>query len=140
MLGSFVFVLDGDARVLESEIKKVGNQFSQDLSPLFLPGNGPPEAWIYTCLERAAARYGELLGVPALDQQLGNIRRTFENASDKPANIIKNQFYALAEQLQRRPEDLARAVGRAESSHGELNVFAQDLEQAIYNWRRRAGE
>lgn len=140
MLGSFVFVLDGDARALEPDIKKAGNRFGQDLSPLFLPGNDPPEAWIYTCLERAAAQYSELLGVPALDQQLGNIRRTFENASDKPTNIVKNQFYTLAEQLQRRPEDLARAVGRAESSHGELNVFAQDLEQAIYNWRRRAGE
>lgn len=141
LLTSFVFVLDGDARAVEPKIQATGQKFGQDLRPLFLPGSGPPEAWIYGCLEHRADRYGSLLGVPGLQQQLNSIRQTFENASDKKTNIVKNQFDTLAEHLQRTREDLARVVGREESNedaHGELKVFSDELEQAITNWRSRS--
>ena len=140
MLGSFVFVLDGDARAMEADIKKVGDRYGQDLQPLFLPGDGPPEAWIYAQLARDAEGYGQRLGVPGLTQQISTIRQSFENASDKPANIAKNQFNTLADLLQRRPEELARWVGRTECHRGDLKIFADNLEQAVYNWRRHSGE
>ena len=140
MLGEFLFVLDGDARSMEPDIKRIGTRFGQDIEPVFLPGNGPPEAWLYARLEHDADGYGEKLGVPDLKQQLINIKQTFENASDRATNIAKNQFRTLAESLQRRPEDLARAVGRSECASGELRVFSDNLQQAIYNWRRRSGE
>jgi predicted ATPase len=140
MLDSFVFVLDGDAQAVGPDMQKAGSRYGQDVQPLFLPGTLPPEAWIYAQLEQDAEGYGSRLGVPGLPQLLADIRQTFENASDKATNIAKNQFTTLAETLQRTPEEIARAVGRFESQRKEMKVFADNLEQSIYNWRRRLGD
>lgn len=139
LLGSFVFVLDGDAHAVEPSIKKAGDSFGHNLKPLFLPGDGPPEAWLFHQLRSRSDHYAAVLGAPTLGQQLEHVQQAFANAADKPTNIAKNQFHALAELLQRRPEDLARAIGREESGADRLKVFADDLAQAIADWRSRMG-
>jgi hypothetical protein len=54
-------------------------------------------------------------------------------------SISKHRFETLADALQRDPEEIARMVGRTEATEGEMKVFSEGLEQAIYNWRQRAG-
>lgn len=139
LLDEFVLVLDGDARPVEAAVQAAAQRFNRVVSPLFLPGTQPPEDWIYSRLEDRSSFYAEELGVSMLDQQLGSIRQSFENASDKPTNIIKNRFATLAEVLQRDPKDIARIVGRSEAGSGEMKVFSEGLEQAVYNWRNKAG-
>jgi hypothetical protein len=51
---------------------------------------------------------------------------------------MKSRYAILAESLQRTPEEIARIVGRTESDRGELKVFADELTDAIANWRSRS--
>lgn len=138
LLDEFLFVLDGDARNVETAMQAAANKFGRTVSPLFLPGSAAPEDWVYTRLEAQAIEYETVLGVPNLGQLLKTIRQSFEGASDKPTNIAKNRFDTLSDTLQRSPDQIARVVGRNEAAQGEMKIFAETLEQAIYNWRERA--
>jgi len=51
-LENFVFVLDGDAKSEEAKLKQVGLDYESKIEPLFLPGNGSPEEWIWRTIER----------------------------------------------------------------------------------------
>lgn len=137
LLSEFVFVLDGDAHNIELSIQASAQRFNRTINPLFLPGTQAPEDWIYQALEKNANNYAEILGVPGLDQQLINIRQSFASAADKPSNIVKNRFQTFAELIQRTPEDIARIVARKEAIQGEMKIFSDNLEQAIYNWRNQ---
>lgn len=139
LLDEFVLVLDGDARDVEPAIQRAAQRFNRTVSPLFLPGSMPPEDWIYSALERKAGTYAEALGAPDLARQLQNLRQNFAGAADKQTNIIKQRYATLADSLQRDPKDIARIVGRAEATVGEMKVFSDGLEQAVYNWRSKMG-
>ena len=139
LLDEFVFVLDGDARAVEATMAATAEKYNRIVKPLYLPGDGPPEEWVYTMLEADVGMYADELGAPALGALLQQLRQQFDNAADRPANIIKARFATLADSLQRTPADIARRVGRLASERGELKVFADDLMQAVANWRTRAG-
>src|SRR5262249_46472999 len=66
LLGSFVFLLDGDARSLEPALLAAAREIGKASPPaiLFLPGNAPPEEWIWKCLEKHLAEYAAELSVP----------------------------------------------------------------------------
>ena len=51
-LENFLLVLDGDARDMEQRIKQAANEYGRSVQPLFLPGNEPPERWIWQTLRR----------------------------------------------------------------------------------------
>lgn len=138
LLSEFVFVLDGDARSVEPAMAKAAARYNAFVQPLYLPGNAPPEDWIYRALEGKAAHFGAELGAPNLAGLLQNLRQQFDNATDKPTNIMKSRYAILAESLQRTPEEIARIIGRTESDRGELKVFADELTDAIANWRSRS--
>jgi len=114
-------------------------RYNRVIRPLYLPGNGPPEEWVYTVLEARTADYAAELGAPTLGALLLQLRQQFDNAADRPTNIIKARFATLADSLQRTPADIARRVGRLASESGELKVFADNLMQAVADWRSRAG-
>ena len=137
LLDEFVFVLDGDAREVEPAIAKAASKHNRYVKPLYLPGRTPPEDWVYRMLEASAPAYAVLLGAPNLAALLGSLRQQFDSAADKPTSIMKNRYATLADDLQRSPADIARLVGRTESEHGDLKVFADDLAQAVANWRIR---
>jgi len=138
LLDEFVLVLDGDAKDVLPQINQAADSYNRVLKPLFLPGDAPPEDWIYRRLEEHASQYEQALGAPNLAHLLSNLRQQFDNATDKPTNIIKARYSSLADSLQRSPEDIARLVGRTESVRGQLKVFADDFHQAISDWRSRA--
>jgi hypothetical protein len=52
---------------------------------------------------------------------------------------MKARYATLAESLQRSQEEVARQVGRIESERGDLRVFADELSQAVSDWRSRTG-
>ncbi|MBF0295548.1 MAG: AAA family ATPase [Magnetococcales bacterium] len=137
MLDEFLFVLDGDARSMTGALNQVAARFNWIVNPLFLPGTHPPEDWIYRTLEQFSDRYTQELSAPNLAELLRYLRQYFDNASDRPANIMKARFAALAHDLQRPPEEIARLVARLESERGEMRRFAEELRMAISNWRSR---
>lgn len=137
LLDEFVFVLDGDARSVESAMQAAAGKYNRVLRPLYLPGNAPPEDWVYATLEADPATYASELGAPGLDRLLKQMRQQFDNAADKPTNIVKARYATLAESLQRGPSEIARLVGRQASASGLLKVFADDLMQAVMDWRSR---
>jgi predicted ATPase len=139
LLDSFVLVLDGDARDVQPSIQQAAERFNRVLTPLYLPGDTPPEDWIYTVLENRAADYAAILGAPNLEHLLSDLRREFENASDRPTNIVKKRFETLLEKLRRTPTEIARIVGRNEAERRDMKIFSDALEQSIYNWRSRVG-
>ncbi|MBF0261601.1 MAG: AAA family ATPase [Magnetococcales bacterium] len=139
LLDAFVFVLDGDARSVEGKLIMAAERYNRVVKPLFLPGRDlPPEAWIYQTLEKHGEAYAQVLGAPNFVAILQQLRQQFDNAADTPTNIAKSRYVTLAEDLHRTPEELARMVGRIESARGDMKVFADELRDAISNWRSRS--
>jgi energy-coupling factor transporter ATP-binding protein EcfA2 len=138
LLDEFVFVLDGDAREVEAGMAAAASRYNRVIEPLYLPGDGPPEEWVYRVLEQDTERFAEVLGAPGLAGLLRQLRQQFDNAADKPANIIKARFATLADSLNRSPADIARRVGHIASESGPLKAFADDLMRKVADWRSRA--
>lgn len=139
LLDEFVFVLDGDAKSVEGQIVKAASDFNRVIKPLYLPGDMPPEEWIYRALERQSTHYGNKLSSPNFSDLLQQLRQQFDGAADKPTSIAKARYATLADSLQRTPEEMARLVGYAESEAGEMRIFANELKQAIMDWRIKSG-
>lgn len=138
LLDEFIFVLDGDAKPVEDKIAKAAGQFNKVIKPLYLPGDSVPEEWIYKALESDTEKYSDLLKCPNIADLLHKLRQQFDGASDKPTKISKLRYETLAEELNRKPEDIARLVGHSESETGEMLIFANELTQAVMNWRSRS--
>jgi len=139
LLDDFIFVLDGDAKSVEGQIVQAASKFNRVIKPLYLPGDAPPEEWIYKALENKIMLYRNSLSSPDLADLLQQLRQQFDGAADKPTNISKARYATLADSLQRTPEEIARLVGHAESEVGEMRSFANDLKQAVMDWRSRSG-
>jgi predicted ATPase len=140
LLDEFVFVLDGDARDAEAAMATAASKYNRVIKPLYLPGTEPPEDWVYRTLELESARFAEELGAPGLAGLLQQLRQQFDGAADKPTNIIKARYATLADSLNRTPADIARRVGRLKcQEHGEMRIFADELMQAVADWRSRTG-
>jgi len=139
-LENFVFVLDGDAKSEEAKLKQVGLDYESKIEPLFLPGNGSPEEWIWRTIERDKEGYAEAIGTSATDlaQQNAKMERLFQ-ATDKQQETYKNMLRGFAEGLRRSEYEVARIVGRreAERNSGEIAAFTISLEEQIARWRDR---
>ena len=144
LLDDFVFVLDGDARndsqgaERERKIAEAAGRFNRIVKPLYLPGDDAPEGWIYRILEQRSVDYADRLTAPHLTVLLPQLRQQFDGAADKASHIAKARYSTLADALQRTPEEIARIVGQYESASGELRVFADELKQAVIDWRSRS--
>ncbi|MCL6589080.1 MAG: AAA family ATPase [Firmicutes bacterium] len=140
-LDSFLFVLDGDARYLKGELIARAKSYGSVIEPLFLPGDQPPEQWIWEKIRSRPAIYGEEFGLSSdgLLKNMAEIERAYAGASDKPGNVIKNKLQTLAEQLATTSADIAQKVGciEAQANKGEMAVFLQEVETEILKWRSR---
>ncbi|MGI9212000.1 MAG: ATP-dependent nuclease [Methylococcaceae bacterium] len=87
LLDEFIFVLDGDAKSVEGQIILAASKFNRVIKPLYLPGDVPPEEWIYKALEHNMMLYSERLSAPNLGSVLQQLRQQFDGAADKPTNI-----------------------------------------------------
>lgn len=140
-LFSFVFVLDGDARDLKPTLASVAENYGHNFQPLFLPGDGPPEDWIWQKLAYRFSEYGELLGIAAgdLDGRVREIEQLTSGTLEK-GNPAKVKVRMLARRLGRDAADLARIVARkeAETDVGryEIGELVKGLKDRIDLWRK----
>ena len=138
-LKDFVFVLDGDSRDMETDIKRIAEGFGHNVQPLFLPGTSPPEGWIWEVLQRNVHVYAALLGLAPLDmeRQMREIARMLEGAVHQ-RRPVKANLEAFASEVGRSPSEIGRIVGRHETEgRGEgIAELLVRLEEQIDAWRR----
>ena len=140
-LFGFVFVLDGDARDLKPTLARIAESYGHNFQPLFLPGDGPPEQWMWRALRERAAEYQTHLGMSEAD-----IRAQMREAEQvmagslrmQPGDTAKLRVGALARRLGRSVSDLARIVGRreAEMESYEISDLVRGFQDRIALWRR----
>ncbi len=138
-LRDVVFILDGDARAVGARMQKRAEELGQAATILYLPGQQPPEIWVWELLRQQRERYAPLLGLTAeaLAARLTQIQNLYASAADKPVEIAKGQLLTLAEQLGRQTPDLLRIIGKTEAAlaAGEVFEFVNQLRDAIGDWR-----
>ena len=140
-LFNFVFVLDGDSRDREAPLRSLAESYGHSFQPLFLPGDGPPEQWIWQVLRERPGEYQTQLGMSEAD-----IRAQMREAEQVMAGSLrmreseaaKLRVGALARRLNRSASDLARIVGRRETEIGSYDIgdLVQGFEERIALWRR----
>lgn len=139
LLNSFVFVMDGDGRAKEVELREEAKRLGVVPPALvFLPGDHSPEYWIWSAMSTAMGEFADLLGVDAgaLDTELKRLGSLFEAASAKESDKEKERFSTLCRDfLNRDPPDVARLVGRQEATRGDLYAVTEQLERAVLEWR-----
>ena len=137
-LFGFVFVLDGDARDLEPTLVSVAENYGHNFQPLFLPGDGPPEDWIWQTLAHRFSEYGEPLGIAAGDLD-GRVREVEQLTAGtlKKGDPAKVKVGMLARRLGRDAADLARIVARKETDaeRYEIGELVKGLKDRIDIWR-----
>ena len=140
ILDDFVLVLDGDARKNEASLKSAAAEFGSAIQPLFLPGEGPPESWIWKILETRFEAYTDLLGIAStdLDQRMRIIMQLVVGRVQQQ-NLYKVALEELSYELDRTTVDIARIVGRSEAQRGNIDVapFLAQLEEQISTWRQQ---
>ena len=141
-LSDFLIVLDGDSRHMEAQIRTAAAEHGHDVQPLFLPGSGPPERWIWETLRGRSEDYAASFGIagPELVMRMDSLERLAEGAV-KQEDSHKRAFGALADELQRTPEEVARLVAgsEADANRGETARFCIELREQIDAWRRVTG-
>lgn len=140
-LKDFLLVLDGDSRHLEGTIKAVAADFGHSARLLFLPGEEPPEHWIWNALGQHAEDYAGLLGLTSAD--LKDRMREFDRLGEgavRQRQAAKGGVFALSEELNRTAEDVARVVARAETQaqRGDMARFRIEFGEQINKWRQDA--
>lgn len=141
-LRDLLVVLDGDARRREAEISDLAAQFGHRLQPLFLPGDLPPEGWIWDTLRAQAAEYAAVLGISAADlrAEMQRIEQLLAGSVHR-RDRVKAALRALTEHLNRTAVAVARAVAQRETAAGRspMAEFHVELREQIEAWRRRQG-
>ncbi len=137
-MNDFLFVLDGDGKNKEAELRSVASKYGQSVSLLFLPGDDSPEAWIWRILKEYPNEYGELLGdAVGLAQRMQRIEQLVEGGV-KQKDSHKNALRGLSNELSRPTPEIARIVGKQESQSrrgGVAELLAQ-LQERINAWRQ----
>ncbi len=140
-LRDFLMVLDGDSRDLEDKIKGVTGDYGHNALPLFLPGDGSPEQWVWEILGRQTQEYGNALGLsaPDLERRMREIEQLFEG-SVRQVDMGKSTLRTFADELDRAAEDVARIAGRteAEAKRGDMARFRVELQEQINAWRQES--
>jgi len=135
-LADFVVVLDGDSRATEKDLKAVAREYGHPLRPIFLPGDGPPEQWLWEVLQARLDEYATSLGLSAEDMRrlMARIVDLVDGAVRRQ-DVAKASLGAFAEQIQRPVAEIARTIGKSEAERGAVTEFEQALTEQIIRWR-----
>ena len=136
-LSDFIFVLDGDSRGMENELKAVGTKYGCAVQPLFLPGDGSPEQWLWDTLGKKTDEYAAALGRTAadLERSMRGLEQLVGGAV-KQRDAAKAALGAFADDLDRTVPDIARIVGQREAGKNEISEFLIELKEQIGSWRQ----
>ena len=136
-LADFLVVLDGDSRAEEEKLKLVAASFGHPLQPLFLPGDGSPEQWLWDILREGSDEFAVTFGLAAAD-----MRRMTDRAADLAEGAVKQRdaakaaLGAFADDIRRTVPEIARSVGRREAENNAIFELVLGLKEQIDRWRR----
>ena len=136
-LSDFLFVLDGDSRAMENQLRSVGKKYGYPVQPLFLPGSGPPEQWLWDTLRKKAAEYAVALNRTEadLERSMRNLKQLADGAVQQ-RDAAKTALGSFAYSLGRTVPDIARIVGHREARDNAIPEFLMELKDQIGSWRR----
>ncbi len=144
LLENFVFILDGDQRgeegrsadVEEKIQKKAGGR---QVPILFLPGESTPEQWVWDHLTSKPDFWASHLHMDAdnLNSELDKLDALYNNATDKPSEIVKAKLHNLADTLNQDGRGLCRTVARVEAEDriSDIQPLLEKLKDVLFAWR-----
>ena len=137
-LSNFILVLDGDSRELEEGLETIAERRGHAVHVLFLPGDGPPEQWLWEAVRKRRDAYAERLGTTAADMQrtMRDLERLVDGAVRQRQDMAKVAIGSLAHRLERTVADIARIVGQREARTEALYELVDGLKKLIEQWRR----
>ncbi len=137
-LSNFILVLDGDSRELKERLETVAERRGHAAHVLFLPGDGPPEQWLWDAVRERSDAYAERLGITAADMQraMRHLERLVDGAVQRRQDMAKVAVNALAHRVERTVAEFARIVGRHEARTEALFELVDGLKKLIEQWRR----
>jgi len=142
-LDGFLFVLDGDGKNLENQVRDAAVQSGQSIRLFFLPGEDGPEQWVWDRLVARTPVFAEKLGIQpgTLKMELDQLQQSFSASTDKKSEIAKQRLQVLVEGMGRDITAVCREVSRFEatSPDGALIEFRDQLHDAIRDWRSQSG-
>ena len=138
-LDDFLVILDGDSRSKEDDLLAAASEYRSRIQPLFLPGDGPPERWIWNSLYSDKEGYADALGITASD--LEDRMRIIQQLVDgmvHNSDPMKVAVEEVSRELNRSISEIARIVGREEAmrEHGSASAFLTQLKEQINSWRQ----
>ena len=140
-LVDFIIILDGDSRHMEDRLKSIAVEYGQHVAPLFLPGSGPPEQWIWEALGKSKGLYASELGINDnhLARRIAEIDQTIEGSLKQQGERAKYALQVFADELNRSMPEIARIVGRLQSEkyNRQMSEFLVPLKEQINLWRRQ---
>lgn len=136
-LSSFIFVLDGDSRALRAKLEAIAEDKGQAAHVVFLPGDDPPEQWLWKTLHERPDNYATPLGLTATDlkKSMEDLDRLSEGTVQQ-RDAAKVTMAALADGLQRTVPEIARIVGHGEAQGKAIPELLTELRSLIERWRR----
>ncbi len=137
-LSNFILVLDGDSREMKERLQTVAERQGHAAHVLFLPGDGPPEQWLWDAVRERPDAYAERLGITATDMQrsMRHLEGLVDGAVQRRQDMAKVAIDALAHRVERTVAELARIVGRHEARTEALYELVDGLKKLIEQWRR----
>ena len=136
-LSGFILVLDGDSRAPEERLQAVAERHGHAVQLLFLPGDGPPEQWLWERVRKRPKEYAVRLGLTAADMQktMNDLERLVDG-SVRQQDAAKVSITALADRLERTVPEVARIVGQREAEKKAIPDLLEGLKTLIERWRR----
>ena len=139
LVDNFVFVLDGDQREGTIRQKIADAAETSSVRILYLPGDEAPEVWVWTRLTLEANYLAGVLhqDPQLLARQIGDLKSTFDAASDTKAEITKATLRGLRRVIRLKPTQICREVAFAEARRdsSDIEPLVTDLIDAVL--RRR---
>ena len=137
-IGTFVFVLDGDAEG-QGIRRRIRDNAGTDVPVLYLLGRESPEAWLWSTLPTRLEEISNALGADAVElrQAIAQADAVYASASDSPSEIAKGKLYEFSQRFNREPADIGRLVGRLEAAcdASDIQPFVEQLQTALHAWR-----
>lgn len=136
-LSSFILVLRGDSGALEDRLRAIAEEKGRAVQVVALPGDGPPEEWLWKTVRKRPDEYAAPLGLTGADlkKSMQDLEHLFKGAVHQ-RDAARVNISGLADRLERTVPDIARIVGRREAERRALPELLDGLKALVELWRR----
>ena len=118
-------------------MKAVAEEYGHQVRPLFLPGETPPEQWLWNTARGHADDYAPRLGLtPAdMERKMRDLEQLLGGAVQQ-RDLAKTALSTFAADLDRTVPEIARIVGQREAERNAIPELLVDLKEQVSAWRR----